>query len=45
MEILQQAAFQAALQIQAEAGGAGLKVFGLNNAVNVTQASVSISQF
>jgi hypothetical protein len=45
MEILQQAALQAALQIQAQAGGAGLKVFGLNNAVNVTEASVAISQF
>jgi hypothetical protein len=45
MEILQQAALQAALQIQTQADGAGLKVFGFNNAVNVTQASVTISQF
>jgi hypothetical protein len=41
MEILQ----QAALQIQTQADGAGLRVFGFNNAVNLTQASVSISQF
>jgi len=45
MEILQQAALQAALQIQTQADGGGLKVFGFNNAVNVTQASVSVSQF
>jgi hypothetical protein len=45
MEVLQQAALQAGLQIQTEAGGAGLKIFGVNNAVNVTQASVAISQF
>jgi hypothetical protein len=45
MAILQQAALQAALQIQTQADGAGLKVFGFNNAVNVTQASVSVSQF
>jgi hypothetical protein len=43
MDILQQAALQAALQIQADGGG--LKVFRFNNAVNVTQASISISQF
>lgn len=43
MEIVQQAAFQAGLQIQAD--GSGLRVFGTNNAVNVTQASVSVSQF
>ena len=40
MEILQEAAFQAPLQIQTRADGAGLKVFRLNNAANVTQASV-----
>jgi hypothetical protein len=45
MAILQQAALQAALQIQTQADGAGLKIFGLNNAVNVTEASVAISQF
>jgi hypothetical protein len=45
MEIVQQVAFQAGLQIQAQAGGSGLKVFGTNNALNVTQASVSVSQF
>lgn len=43
MEIVQQAAFQAGLQIQADSSG--LRVFGTNNAVNVTQASVSVSQF
>ena len=36
MEILQEAAFQATLQIQTRADGPGLKVFRLNNAVNVT---------
>ena len=45
MQILQQAALQAGLQIQTQAGGAALKVFGLNNAVNVTEASVAVSQF
>ena len=45
MEILQQAALQAARQIQTQADGAGLRVFGFNNAVNLAQASVSISQF
>jgi hypothetical protein len=45
MEILQQAALQAALQIQTQADGAGLKVFGLNNTVNVTEASVAIRPF
>ncbi len=45
MEIVQQAAFQAGLQIQAQSDGAGLKIFGANNTVNVTQASVSVSQF
>jgi hypothetical protein len=45
MEILQQAAFQAALQIQMQPDGSGLRVFGFNNAVNVTQAAVGISQF
>jgi hypothetical protein len=44
MEIVQQAAFQAALQIQAQPDGA-LRVFGNNNAVNVTQASISVRQF
>jgi hypothetical protein len=44
MEVLQQAAFQAELQIQAQPDG-GLRVFGTNNAVNVTQASISVSQF
>jgi hypothetical protein len=44
MEIVQQAAFQAGLQIQAQPNG-GLRVFGANNAVNVTQASIAVSQF
>jgi hypothetical protein len=44
MAIVQQAAFQAGLQIQAQPDG-GLRVFGTNNAVNVTQASISVSQF
>jgi hypothetical protein len=44
MEIVQQAALQAGLQIQAQPDG-GLRVFGTNNAVNVTQASISVSQF
>jgi hypothetical protein len=44
MEIVQQAAFQAGLQIQAQADG-GLRIFGTNNAVNVTQASIAVSQF
>lgn len=43
LEIVQQAAFQAGLQIQADSSG--LRVFGTTNAVNVTQASVSVSQF
>jgi hypothetical protein len=42
---LQQAAFEAGLRIQAQPDGKGLMVFGINNAVNVTQASVSVSQF
>jgi len=45
MEILQQAAFQAALQIQMQPDGSGLRVFGFNNSVNVTQAAVGITQF
>jgi hypothetical protein len=45
MEILQQAAFQAALQIQLQPDGSGLRVFGFNNAVSVTPASVQVSQF
>jgi hypothetical protein len=44
MEIVQQAAFQAGLQIQAQPNG-GLRIFGANNAVNVTQASIAVSQF
>jgi hypothetical protein len=44
MEIVQQAAFQAGLQIQAQPDGA-LRVFGTNNTVNVTQASISVSRF
>jgi hypothetical protein len=44
MEIVQLAALQAGLQIQAQPNG-GLRVFGTNNAVNVTQASISVSQF
>jgi hypothetical protein len=45
LQILQQAAFQAGLQIQAQPDGEGLRVYGVNNAVNVTQASASVSQF
>ena len=45
MEILQQAAFQAALQIQLQPDGSGLRIFGFNNAVNVTEASVAIRPF
>jgi hypothetical protein len=40
---LQKAAFDAGLQIQALPGG--LKIFGTNNSVNVSGASVSVSQF
>jgi hypothetical protein len=43
--MLLQAAFQAGLQVQSEESGKGLKVFGSNNSVNVTGASVSVSQF
>ena len=43
--ILVQAAFEAGLQIQSEASGKGLKVFGAGNSVSVTGASVSVSQF
>ncbi len=45
MQIVQQAAFEAGLQIQAQPDGNGLRVFGTNNVVNITQASVSVSQF
>jgi hypothetical protein len=44
MEIVQQAPFQAGLQIQAQSDG-GLRIFGTNNAVDVTQASLSVRQF
>jgi hypothetical protein len=40
---LQKAAFDAGLQIQSVPGG--LKIFGTNNSVNVSGASVSVSQF
>jgi hypothetical protein len=40
---LRKAAFDAGLQIQALPGG--LKIFGTNNSVNVSGASVSVSQF
>jgi hypothetical protein len=43
--VLQGAAFEAGLQIQAEAGGKGLRVFGSKNSVVVTGASVAVSQF
>jgi len=43
VSVLQQAAFEAGLQIQAQPGG--LKIFGTNNSVNVSGASVSVSQF
>lgn len=43
--VLQQAAFEAGLQIQAQPDGKGLRVYGINNAVNVTQASIAVSQF
>jgi hypothetical protein len=42
MEILQQAALQAGLQIQIQRDGNGLKVFGAGNAINVTQASTTL---
>jgi hypothetical protein len=45
LEIVQQAAFEAGLQIQSQPDGSGLKIFGTNNSVNVTQASVSVTQF
>jgi len=45
MQILQQAALQAGLQIQIQGNGSGLKIFGTGNAVNVTQASTTVSQF
>lgn len=45
MEILQQAAFQAGLQIQSQRDGTGLRVYGTNNVISVTQASASVSQF
>ena len=45
LQVLQQAAFEAGLQIQAEPNGSGLRVFGTNNAVTVTQASASVTQF
>lgn len=45
LQILQQAAFQAGLQIQAEPNGNGLRGFGTNNAVTVTQASATVGQF
>ena len=43
--VLQQAAFEAGLQIQGQQDGRGLRVFGINNAVNVTGAAVAVSQF
>ena len=43
MDILQQAAFQAGLQIQSQPDG--LRVYGVNNAVSITQASASVTQF
>jgi hypothetical protein len=45
MQIVQQAAFQAGLQIQAQPDGHGLKVYGLNNVVNVTGVPVTVSPF
>ena len=45
VSILLQAAFEAGLQIQSEPGGKGLKVFGTNNSLHITGASVSVSQF
>ena len=45
MEVLQQAALQAGMQIQIQHDGNGLKIFGTGNAVNVTQASTTVSQF
>jgi hypothetical protein len=45
LEIVELAAFQAGLQIQAQPDRNGLKVFGFNNAIHVTQASVAVSQF
>jgi len=45
IEIVQQAAFQAGLQIQSQPDGSGLRIFGTNNVVYITQASISVSQF
>jgi hypothetical protein len=45
LDVVQQAAFEAGLQIQAQPDGNGLKVFGINNAIHVTQASITVSQF
>jgi hypothetical protein len=45
MQIVQQAAFEAGLRIQAQPDGNGLRVFGTKNIVNLAQASVSVSQF
>jgi hypothetical protein len=42
--MLQQAALQAGLQIQ-QAGAGQLKVFGANNAVHVSQAETTVTQF
>ena len=45
LQVVQQAAFEAGLQIQAQPDGTALRVFGSNNAVNVTQASMTVSPF
>ena len=44
LEMVGQAAFQAGLQIQ-QADGTRLKVFGTNNAVHVSQAETTVTQF
>ena len=43
--VLQQAAFEAGLQIQAQPDGKGLNMFGGRNAVSVIGAAITMSQF
>jgi hypothetical protein len=45
VSVLQQAAFEAGLQIQAQPDGKGLRVYGINNSVHVTGATMAVSQF
>lgn len=43
--VLQQAAFEAGMQIQATDTGSGLRIFGSSSTVNVTGASASVGPF